>query len=126
MGAEVLISQLESKGRVLQTGHGRWLACCPAHDDASPSLSIKELPDGRVLFHCFAGCSWGDILDSCGVHISEVSPPTDNYKPFMTKERERSFDEWVVGVGKGLIKEGTRLTEVQKKQVLEAQLRLCK
>lgn len=39
----------------------QWLARCPAHDDHQPSLSIKETDDGRILFHCFAGCDYGAI-----------------------------------------------------------------
>lgn len=37
-------------------GRGKWTACCPAHNDRSPSLSIREEAAGRVLVHCFAGC----------------------------------------------------------------------
>ena len=38
---------------VKRTGRG-WQAKCPAHDDRSPSLSIREGELG-VLLHCFAG-----------------------------------------------------------------------
>jgi putative DNA primase/helicase len=38
-----------------QSGSG-WAACCPAHDDRNPSLSICDSPDGRVLVKCHAGC----------------------------------------------------------------------
>jgi len=40
--------------KVKSTGRNSWLACCPAHDDRSPSLSIKEEADGHILLHCFA------------------------------------------------------------------------
>jgi hypothetical protein len=43
-----------------RTGKG-YMAPCPAHDDRSPSLSINER-DGRVLVHCFAGCSQADVI----------------------------------------------------------------
>jgi hypothetical protein len=33
------------------------VACCPAHDDTNPSLSITETADGKLLWHCHAGCS---------------------------------------------------------------------
>jgi hypothetical protein len=33
------------------------IACCPAHDDNNPSLSITETADGKLLWHCHAGCS---------------------------------------------------------------------
>lgn len=34
---------------------------CPAHDDASPSLSVR-LGDRAILFHCFAGCTTAEVL----------------------------------------------------------------
>lgn len=47
---------------------GHWTArggmCrCPAHDDRSPSLSIRA-GRRRLLLHCFAGCSAVEILDA--------------------------------------------------------------
>ncbi len=41
-----------------------WVACCPAHPDKHPSLSIDETRDGKVLFHCHAGCSQDDVIDA--------------------------------------------------------------
>lgn len=38
-----------------------WLARCPAHDDAHPSLSLTER-NGRVLAHCHAGCSQQEVI----------------------------------------------------------------
>jgi putative DNA primase/helicase len=43
---------------------GGWIARCPAHRDLTPSLSITETADGRLLLHCFAGCSWRAIRDA--------------------------------------------------------------
>lgn len=43
-------------------GAGRWKARCPAHNDRSPSLSIREGDDGRVLVLCRAGCALESIL----------------------------------------------------------------
>lgn len=40
------------------------MACCPAHDDKTPSLRISESTDGRVLVHCFAGCSQKSVIDA--------------------------------------------------------------
>ncbi len=33
-----------------------WVACCPAHKDRNPSLSLRDSTDGHVLVHCFGGC----------------------------------------------------------------------
>ncbi len=39
-----------------------WIACCPAHHDRSPSLSISAGPDGKVLVRCHAGCDQRDLI----------------------------------------------------------------
>ncbi len=40
----------------IRNGDG-WLVRCPAHKDSTPSLSLKDGPNGLVA-HCFAGCDW--------------------------------------------------------------------
>lgn len=47
---------------------GRWsgrsgIACCPAHEDTNPSLSISQGTSGRLLLTCHAGCSFVAIRD---------------------------------------------------------------
>ena len=37
------------------------VACCPAHADTEPSMSVSLGDDGRVLMHCHRGCSFDDI-----------------------------------------------------------------
>lgn len=49
-------------------------ARCPAHDDRGPSLSIKEGEHGRVLLHCFAGCSPQDVVAACGLTMADLFP----------------------------------------------------
>jgi hypothetical protein len=47
------------------TWHGTYgTACCPAHGDRSPSLSIRDGDDGRLLLRCFAGCSYEVVRDT--------------------------------------------------------------
>ena len=41
-----------------------WMACCPAHDDHNPSLSISDGEDGKVLVKCFAGCTQTSVIDA--------------------------------------------------------------
>ncbi len=71
MTAETLLGRLD---RVKQTGAGRWIAACPAHDDKNPSLSIRELDDGRLLAHCFAGCDVHSVLAAVGVEMVDLFP----------------------------------------------------
>ena len=78
-------SLLQSCNKVRETGHGKWIACCPAHEDRSPSLAIKECGDGRVLVHCFAGCEVEDVLASVGLQFPDLMPERigteHSYKP---------------------------------------------
>jgi hypothetical protein len=53
---------------------GGWIACCPAHEDRTPSLSISEGNDGRVLMNCFAGCSFDSICQSLGLSVKDLMP----------------------------------------------------
>jgi len=56
---------------------GRWVAKCPSHQDSSPSLSIREAQDGRVLVYCFAGCRVAAILAALGLGSRDLfaGPP---------------------------------------------------
>ena len=63
-----LLDRLES---VAEVGQGRWIAKCPAHDDRSPSFSIREVDD-RILAHCFAGCDIGDVLAAIGLELKDL------------------------------------------------------
>jgi hypothetical protein len=55
-----------------QTGPTRWIARCPAHDDNSPSLSIRETDEGRCLLYCFGGCSTSDVLAAVGLSFADL------------------------------------------------------
>ena len=60
--------------RVVDRGYGQFYACCPAHDDTNPSLSIKVLDDGRVLIHCFAGCTIDQVLMALHLELPDLYP----------------------------------------------------
>jgi len=54
---------------IAETLNGRhsgkgFIACCPAHDDKHPSLSISESDSGKVLVKCFAGCSQEAVISA--------------------------------------------------------------
>lgn len=82
MGVDNLLSKLD---KVKQRGRNNWQSRCPAHDDKGPSLSIRELDDGRVLVHCFAGCSVHEIVKAAGVELSDLFPDRE----IGTTKRER-------------------------------------
>ena len=57
MKAEAIVKALG--GRKIGGG---WMARCPAHDDREPSLSIRDVEDGKVLVHCHAGCDQARVI----------------------------------------------------------------
>jgi hypothetical protein len=57
LSAQELASRLKGKR---EGKHYR--ACCPAHDDADPSLTITEGEDGKILVHCKAGCTQEAVI----------------------------------------------------------------
>jgi hypothetical protein len=78
MTVEVLLSRLSKvRGR-----NGSWTACCPAHEDKSPSLAIRE-EGGKILMRCFAGCEVSAIVGAVGMEMGDLFPPKvrDDYKP---------------------------------------------
>ena len=57
MSAEDLAKALGGKRAGAQ-----FVACCPAHDDSTPSLTIRDGSSGKILLHCHGGCSNADVI----------------------------------------------------------------
>jgi hypothetical protein len=78
-GIDDFIALLNQHGcRPRRSGSG-WVALCPNHEcdgqKHSPSLSVKTGQDGRILVHCFAGCSTERIIAALGLRLSDLMPP---------------------------------------------------
>ena len=73
-----VLSRLEKVQRI---GNDRYKAICPAHDDRSPSLAIKD-DEGKLLLHCFGGCETLDVLSAIGLDFANIMPDkvTGNFK----------------------------------------------
>ena len=67
---EKVLARLEGVKRV---GRG-WVARCPAHADRNPSLSVGVGADGRVLLHCFSGCTLDAIVAALGLEAKDLFP----------------------------------------------------
>lgn len=84
---ELILNRLE---KIQRRGNHTWMACCPAHDDRNPSLAIKELPDGRILLKCFAGCEVMSIMGALRLSVSDLFPEhgLGEYRSFARLENE--------------------------------------
>lgn len=71
MAVDAFLSRLS---KVKTLGAGKWLACCPAHNDKTPSMTVSEVDDGRILIHCFAGCEPLNIVESVGFTMADLFP----------------------------------------------------
>ena len=89
--------------KVTKRGSGSWLACCPAHNDTHPSLSIDVGKDGRLLLHCHAGCSNLDVITAVGMSWDDLYPETDRHYRSIAKRNhilERTTDDYIVDLAR--------------------------
>ena len=73
-GSACLDKVLSCLDKVKSAGANKWKACCPAHNDKSPSLSITETSDGTVLLKCWVGCTAQDIVSAMGLELRDLFP----------------------------------------------------
>lgn len=132
MTVSALIDRLEG---VKRTGPDRWLARCPAHDDRSASLSIRELDDGRVLAHCFAGCAVAEIVAAVDLRLDDLFPPRDERlharrgerRPFPAADVLRAVDReaLIVAVAASTLGNGGVLTADDRARLIVAASRIA-
>jgi hypothetical protein len=128
--AEKFVQRLgRVKGR-----NGSWTAQCPAHEDKSPSLSVRETEDGRVLVHCFGGCDVQSVLGAVGMDMNDLFPErrvdghtSKQVKPaFYASDllRIASFECLVVMIAAYDIRQGKKLNESDMNRLQVAQQRI--
>ncbi|QQS33997.1 MAG: AAA family ATPase [Acidobacteriota bacterium] len=72
------IDDLVSRFKNIRKLPNGFMVRCPAHADSTPSLSISEGVDGRLLLKCFAGCSNTSILAAIELQIKDLFPASGN------------------------------------------------
>lgn len=63
-----ILSRLQN---IQQRGNG-FVACCPAHDDKEPSLSLDTGDNGKILLKCHAGCTFEEIVNALGLKPADL------------------------------------------------------
>lgn len=130
MSADTLLACLD---KVMRTGAGTWLACCPAHADRSPSLSIRDMDDGRTLVHCFAGCSVDEVLQAVGLTFSDLYPPRaldhpakPERRPFPAADVLRAlwFEALIVCSAAKMLAKQRPLSEADRERLITATSRI--
>jgi len=75
---------------------GGWVAKCPAHDDRTPSLSICQTGDNKVLVRCHAGCEQDRVivaLRALGLWSENGSQPSSRLARRAVGARKPDVDE---------------------------------
>lgn len=122
MSAHDIVARLD---HCRQVSSDSWMARCPSHDDRGPSLSIKDVGDGRTLIHCFAGCGANEVLDALGMDYSDLYPPQDRHQyAAERRHRERAVDELAVEIAMADMRKGKTLSEADKQRAREALYRM--
>lgn len=129
MNADALLSRLNG---VRRTGPSRWLAKCPAHHDRKASLSIRELDDGRVLVHDFAGCDTESVLAAVALTFDDLYPERalGEFKPerrlFNAVDilRAVGFEALLVAVAASNLARGIPMADEERERLMTASGRI--
>ncbi|MDP1906617.1 MAG: DNA primase [Pseudomonadota bacterium] len=90
MSIETLLSKLD---KVRRTGPDRWIASSPTRPDKHPSMTIRALPDGRILLYDHGGDGVHEILAAIGMDMADLFPPRmDAPGPGKPHRERRPFD----------------------------------
>lgn len=126
---DLILSRLDG---VITRSNGQYLARCPAHEDKSPSLSVRETDDGTILIHCFAGCAAYDITSAVGLNLSDLFPPRDTHHHGPVEKRpnyksawllaKRAF--WVLIIASEDLKQNRKLSDTDLAAVRQAHARI--
>ena len=130
MSVDTLLSHLDG---VRQTGAGRWLAKCPAHDDRNASLAIRETNDGRVLVNDFAGCETEHVLAAVGLTFEALFPERvigqfkPERRPFPAADvlRAIDFEASIVMLAASSLAKGEPLSDVDRERLSLAAARIA-
>ena len=110
------------------------MACCPAHDDHNPSLSITELSDGRILMKCWAGCEVTSVVSALGLRMCDLMPNPEigsQYKQFIQyrslapKQSDKlATEKMILQIAKQDRANGKRLSKADLEREKQAYLRV--
>ena len=129
----VMLGRLE---KVTDRGGGQYSACCPAHEDKNPSLSIRETDD-RLLLHCFAGCHSTEIVAAVGLSLADLfnTPLNKHYVKSLPSQRRFNHRALLLMIDRELTKvaiaahdmaEGRVLSDDDRKALILAHQRITR
>ena len=109
-----------------ETGSGQYSCRCPAHEDKSASLGIKQGDGDRILLNCFAGCDVKTILESAGLEWKDIMNEERlfqteklGFNPYAVLKMLRD-EVLVIGLSSVDVRNGKPLNDVDHDRLLKA------
>ena len=123
MGSACLEKVLSRLDKVKATGPNKWKACCPAHDDKTPSLGICEAGDGKVLLHCWAGCEARDITAAIGLELRDLFPGEHQPRRGPSKAAQQ-LEATIISIALTNLRQGKQLSVADRERFELAKQRM--
>tara|TARA_B100000768_G_C11278327_1_gene377136 strand:- start:1601 stop:2068 length:468 start_codon:yes stop_codon:yes gene_type:complete len=113
--------------QVRESGNGQYSCRCPAHEDKSNSLGIKQGDGDRILLNCFAGCNTSDILSAVGLSFKDILPSnehtskikTTGFNPYSVLKMIRD-EVLIIGLASVDLRNGKPLNNKEHDRLLKA------
>ena len=129
---ERLLSSLDKVERLPQGNHqARYRACCPAHGDKNPSLSITLSNSDTILLKCWAGCSAEQVINAVGMEMTDLFPEQTKYhapmerRPFSADQAAKviAMDAITVAMAAAKIRNKEELVQKDMDDLLDIHVR---
>lgn len=103
---------LDALGKDIKKSGKHWVAKCPVHGDKDFAMSIKELPDGRILAYCHAcGANGLQLYQALELPLDELMGGQENPNRISSKQREEmEQDKYFMAVYESSVGRGERPT----------------
>lgn len=129
---ERLLSSLDKVEKLPQGNHqARYRACCPAHGDKNPSLSITLSNSDTILLKCWAGCSANDVVNAVGMEMTDLFPDTQKHhvapvkRPFSADQAAKTIasDAMTIATAAAKLRKSEPLSQDDIDEVIDIHVR---
>jgi len=85
-------SLVEQRGPVIRDG-GDWRGRCAAHDDDGRrgDLTFRAGDDGRIVLHCWRGCTAKSVVSALGLQWSDLFSENGHSRPQATAKPKKVY-----------------------------------
>lgn len=128
---ERLLSSLEKVEKLPPGNHqARYRACCPAHGDKNPSLSITLSNSDTILLKCWAGCSAHDVVHAVGMEMTDLFPEQKHHsapvkRPFSADQAAKTIasDAMTIATAAAKLRKSEPLSQDDIDEVIDIHVR---